>query len=128
LDTDSDSLAAAFWHLSIDYLQIGQKSASGDACNFGTNPTEVFCFTASFNHIANLRSLAANFAFFCHDFATFARHFQKLGGESIATSRTVATAKPQEILSILLRQAYIAAFVIVRENKRAELKSASIKP
>ena len=55
----------------MNLLQIGDEFSSREACNLGTNTTQVFGFTAGFDTIAHLDFLAARFTLPCHQKSRF---------------------------------------------------------
>lgn len=93
LYANANPLAATVRNLSIDGLQVWQEPTLGDSSDFGTNTAQVFSFTTGFDLVSNLRSLAANFAFFGHERTAFNKLFQEIGGESIASQPAESTPK-----------------------------------
>ena len=68
--TASDALNANFHSFGttarefyLDSLQVGAKLSPRNACDFGTDTTQVFGLTARFNLVANLCRLTTNFTF-----------------------------------------------------------------
>ena len=50
----------------MDFLQVRTEIPPCLTGNFGTNPTKVFCFTASFNRVTLLGSFSTNITPSCH--------------------------------------------------------------
>lgn len=67
LHADSHRFVGAVGQGDVDLLQVRFELSSRDASDFGTNTTQVLRFTASFDAIAHLDFLAANFALAGHE-------------------------------------------------------------
>jgi hypothetical protein len=50
----------------VDLLKVGNKFASSDTSNFGTNAAQILRLTACFDAVAHLDFFGANLALACH--------------------------------------------------------------